>query len=94
MLNAINMGHFADGGYVKGMRATMFGMGGMAKSMPRYAVGGNVYSPSGGGSINSPVYNININANGIQDPEYFANKVVNIINKRQSRTDHIRSVLS
>jgi hypothetical protein len=94
MMNSINMGQFAGGGYVKDVRASMFGMGGMAKSMPRYAVGGEVYGTSGLGNMPSAVYNININANGIQDPEYFANKVVNIINRRQSRTDHSRSVLS
>ena len=94
MMNSINMGQFAGGGYVKDVRASMFGMGGMAKSMPRYAVGGQVSDPSGLGNMPSAVYNININANGIQDPEYFANKVVNIINRKQSRTDHSRSVLS
>ena len=85
---------FSGGGYVGGMKANMFGMGGMARSMPRYAIGGRAESQKGIANISSPVYNININANGIQDPSYFANKVVNIITRKQSRTDHSRSVFS
>jgi hypothetical protein len=86
---------FAKGGMVGNAKAGMFGMGGMAKTMPRYAVGGNiVMPPTPSTNISAPTYNIAINANGIQDPAYFANKVIGIIKKEQKRVDHSRSVFS
>jgi TP901 family phage tail tape measure protein len=78
------------------INAGMFGMGGMAKkfNMPKYAIGGPVGKVPNVSGMSGSDMSITIHANGISDPEVFAKKVVNLIDRKKSQREHARMVRS